>query len=452
MEQDEDFYLFHFKTVWCPYTKKHARDECVYAHNWQDFRRKPQLFPYSQEQCPQWHSKTFIHVYGDGCKNEFLCPYSHGWKEQEYHPKNYKMNACRNNTNCTKKHCPYFPSDTQKRSQIPDGFKLMPKNRGTIFQSNEYLAEYIQNQAPLVLPHRSKIYHPSTAPFVNSDVFMKQPYYIIHSALGFKDQSQFTFYLKGHAEDQQDHMQKKSNSLTQGNFPRTMSHNSHMNVGSSVPFYPGKGKVISKPVMHQINSYNDVNRRFPTSASHGMLAGMGEGQQNIYGHPPGLEGSMPSQTNLYRPQQPSEHMSENWNRHMYPQEGGYNNPNYHKWQNNGSQMIPSALQSQVQEPQSIKRKTGNMKGSMSTEFNYNFGERLTSEADQRAPFELFDNKTDSDEEEQHTGFLDNIAESMTGFKRTKNFVGQGFPTQMEPIRKFTGQSLGNVNESEEAKE
>lgn len=97
MDRDDDFYIFHFKTVWCPYTeKKHARDECVYAHNWQDFRRKPQKFPYSHEQCPQWHSRTFIQVYGDGCKNEFLCPFSHGWKEQEYHPKNYKMNACRN--------------------------------------------------------------------------------------------------------------------------------------------------------------------------------------------------------------------------------------------------------------------------------------------------------------------------------------------------------------------
>lgn len=51
MKTDDDFYMFHFKTVWCPYTeKKHARDECVYAHNWQDFRRKPQQFPYSSEQ------------------------------------------------------------------------------------------------------------------------------------------------------------------------------------------------------------------------------------------------------------------------------------------------------------------------------------------------------------------------------------------------------------------
>jgi len=32
---DDDFYMFHFKTVWCPLADtKHPRDECVYAHNW----------------------------------------------------------------------------------------------------------------------------------------------------------------------------------------------------------------------------------------------------------------------------------------------------------------------------------------------------------------------------------------------------------------------------------
>jgi hypothetical protein len=35
MERDADFYMFHFKTVWCPFSDKdHQRDICVYAHNW----------------------------------------------------------------------------------------------------------------------------------------------------------------------------------------------------------------------------------------------------------------------------------------------------------------------------------------------------------------------------------------------------------------------------------
>ena len=32
---DKDFYMFLFKTVWCPYREDdHERDVCVYAHNW----------------------------------------------------------------------------------------------------------------------------------------------------------------------------------------------------------------------------------------------------------------------------------------------------------------------------------------------------------------------------------------------------------------------------------
>jgi hypothetical protein len=42
LERDPDFYMFHFKTIWCPFSDKyHKREVCVYAHNWQDFRRKP---------------------------------------------------------------------------------------------------------------------------------------------------------------------------------------------------------------------------------------------------------------------------------------------------------------------------------------------------------------------------------------------------------------------------
>ena len=37
MEHDTDFYMFHFKTVWCPFNddnKTHIREKCEYAHNW----------------------------------------------------------------------------------------------------------------------------------------------------------------------------------------------------------------------------------------------------------------------------------------------------------------------------------------------------------------------------------------------------------------------------------
>ncbi len=38
------------------------------------------------------------------------CSHSHGWKESEYHPSNYKTKKCSNNYYCPKKdrECAYF--------------------------------------------------------------------------------------------------------------------------------------------------------------------------------------------------------------------------------------------------------------------------------------------------------------------------------------------------------
>lgn len=78
--KDMDFYLFHFKTSWCPFTKDHNKAQCVYAHNWQDFRRKPHIFNYDAYMCPNWKSGTFIMAYQEGCPLQWRCEHSHGWK------------------------------------------------------------------------------------------------------------------------------------------------------------------------------------------------------------------------------------------------------------------------------------------------------------------------------------------------------------------------------------
>lgn len=44
MKKDEDYYMHHFKTEWCPLTKEHNKAMCEYAHNWHDFRRKTSVF------------------------------------------------------------------------------------------------------------------------------------------------------------------------------------------------------------------------------------------------------------------------------------------------------------------------------------------------------------------------------------------------------------------------
>lgn len=40
---DYDFYMFHYKTVKCPYITNHDNMNCVYWHDNQDYRRKIEL-------------------------------------------------------------------------------------------------------------------------------------------------------------------------------------------------------------------------------------------------------------------------------------------------------------------------------------------------------------------------------------------------------------------------
>ena len=190
MEKDDDFYMFHFKTIWCPSTdQKHkkSRGDCVFAHNWQDFRRKPNQFAYTQEKCFSWRTEQFVHNIGDGCVNEFLCHRSHGWKEQEYHPNNYRTNPCRAQKDCKKAHCPYFHNLGEKRCAPPHGFRVSPINRqiNSKSEDNFYLPHFIQSNSTLLLPYKQSIYHPSTGAFMNAMSILCHPFYLIHASMGF---------------------------------------------------------------------------------------------------------------------------------------------------------------------------------------------------------------------------------------------------------------------------
>lgn len=117
-DYDEDFYLFHYKTVWCPFNLiQHDKNFCVYAHNWQDYRRKPHINSYEPYLCLHWRNKEIILNYEDGrCPNNENCTRCHGWKENEYHPLYYKVKPCTNGINCNKGTlCPYFHSIKDRR-------------------------------------------------------------------------------------------------------------------------------------------------------------------------------------------------------------------------------------------------------------------------------------------------------------------------------------------------
>ena len=118
MTKDQDFFMFYYKTEWCPFNKQHNKSQCVYAHNWQDFRRKPNIFNYDTELCNTWSPTSFIAKFSEGCQRMANCPHCKGWKEQEYHPLLYKTNQCKEEK-CTRGvECPLYHSKLDQRTPI----------------------------------------------------------------------------------------------------------------------------------------------------------------------------------------------------------------------------------------------------------------------------------------------------------------------------------------------
>jgi len=87
------FFINKFKIFWCPIGVQHDWQTCVYAHNYQDARRNPGI-GYGPRPCPFWEKKDRAPSYEARCPNGFRCPYSHGAKEQLYHPRYFKTVVC----------------------------------------------------------------------------------------------------------------------------------------------------------------------------------------------------------------------------------------------------------------------------------------------------------------------------------------------------------------------
>jgi hypothetical protein len=117
LNKNEEFFIKYFKTILCPFTYSHEKGICVYSHNWQDFRRTPLKYIYRNSSCPKWDNKKTILLYSEGCTDEFDCTKCHGWKEEDFHPLNYKTKKCKNcNKVCDKKEfCPFLHKNEEKR-------------------------------------------------------------------------------------------------------------------------------------------------------------------------------------------------------------------------------------------------------------------------------------------------------------------------------------------------
>lgn len=99
----EEFFMYKFKTRWCPIGIQHNWQTCVYAHNYQDARRDVSI-GYGSAACPHWNRHETGAEYWQRCPLGVHCPYAHGAKETLYHPEVFRTVVCRDR--CDRSACP----------------------------------------------------------------------------------------------------------------------------------------------------------------------------------------------------------------------------------------------------------------------------------------------------------------------------------------------------------
>ena len=89
------FYMYKYKTSWCPdRANSHDSKNCLYAHHMRDFRRPPEIFKYSNEDCKFVNNSKDSEYSWEQCPKGLLCDKSHTTVERLYHPDKYKRVNC----------------------------------------------------------------------------------------------------------------------------------------------------------------------------------------------------------------------------------------------------------------------------------------------------------------------------------------------------------------------
>jgi hypothetical protein len=114
--------MWTYKTCWCPIGSFHDWQECIYAHNYQDYRRDPRL-GYSTLVCPDWEKSNRSPDYKSRCPRGFACGFAHGAKEQLYHPGYFRSVLCNDHFHgkrCPRgRQCAFFHKKKEKRNSPP---------------------------------------------------------------------------------------------------------------------------------------------------------------------------------------------------------------------------------------------------------------------------------------------------------------------------------------------
>lgn len=117
-----EFFMNRYKTLWCPIGVQHDWVTCPYAHSYQDARR-PVCLGYGVKLCPHWNRKQTCADYLQRCPLGLRCPYSHGRKEQLYHPHFFKTAVCREyrRNRCPRStFCSFFHKGCEQRPAMVD--------------------------------------------------------------------------------------------------------------------------------------------------------------------------------------------------------------------------------------------------------------------------------------------------------------------------------------------
>jgi len=151
----DSFFMYKYKTRWCPIGVQHEWHTCVYAHNYQDARR-PISIGYGARLCPYWSKKDTGAGYSQRCPLGLRCPYSHGAKEQLYHPHYFKSVVCRDlrgKTACPRqKLCAFFHHRHERRSTPPDDVDYSSPLKNEALPT-DWIAEFL---SPPFLPESGR--------------------------------------------------------------------------------------------------------------------------------------------------------------------------------------------------------------------------------------------------------------------------------------------------------
>lgn len=149
MQKNDDFFIFKFKTEFCPFPMDHNVYKCVYSHSWEDFRRDILKTPYSKVKCKRW-SEVPTGKLEYRCPDGLKCKLSHGFYESDFHPQNYKKFPCQF-PECDKRICPFLHLEESQKFRMLDAnkeFFIYPYNRilpNTFIEKTSFFKARSQN-------------------------------------------------------------------------------------------------------------------------------------------------------------------------------------------------------------------------------------------------------------------------------------------------------------------